>query len=64
MINPTVATAVAAAIATIRAIAAGVDELGAAVTRLERAERDRMQRAQLAAWNHAGIAPNGHGKDH
>jgi|HubBroStandDraft_6_1064221.scaffolds.fasta_scaffold478786_2 hypothetical protein len=49
-----------AAVDVVLKFAADVAALEAAVTRLEQAERSRMQQLQLALWSHAGVKPNGH----
>jgi hypothetical protein len=59
MNNPSVEAAVAA----IRSVVDGIAKLERAVDNLERVEHARMQQARLAAWNHVGIRPNGHGKE-
>jgi len=53
---------VEAAVAAIRAVVDGIAKLEAAVTNLERVERDRMTRLQLALWDHRSATRNGHGK--
>lgn len=40
-----------------------INELAAEVAELKVIEQARIQQAYLAAWNHRGIAPNGHGRN-
>jgi hypothetical protein len=56
--------AVAQAAAIIQQFVDNLRRLEASVDNLEQVERARMQKLQLAAWNHAGIKSNAHGRAH
>jgi hypothetical protein len=59
MITP---ASIQAAVDVVVKFAAAVGELERAVTRLEIAEKHRLQQLQLTLWDHRSAPSNGHGK--